>query len=98
MSAAQLLLATWLFTAVTLGTLTACSGRVALSDARQAPSERVLAFQTASPENGTLVVIRDGGPVGSGCYFAFYINRTLATRLDVGERARFFVEPGGVLL
>ena len=67
--------------------------------AKQAPPERVLAFQArlTGPE-GTLVVIRDAGFIGGGCYYAVSINGTTAARLDVGERSSFFVTPGEVLL
>lgn len=61
--------------------------------------DRVLAFQTPSGEKtATLTVVRDEGIVGSACYCAVYINQVLAARLDVGEFARFYVEPGEVLL
>jgi hypothetical protein len=82
-----------------LGFVTACATTpLTLTDAVQAPSERVLAFQTPRDYDGTLVVIRDEGFVLSGCFLALYINRTLAARLDVREVATFYVDPGEVLL
>ena len=70
-----------------------------LSSARQAPTDRVLAFQTTTGEKtATLIVIRDEGFYGSGCYYAVHINGVLAARLSVGEMARFYVEPGEIVL
>ena len=67
--------------------------------AKAAPSNRLLAFQDSNAEHaGTLVVTRDTGFGGSGCFYAVSINGTLAARLDVGETSRFFVSPGEALL
>jgi|SRR5258706_817321 len=70
--------------------------------AKPAPSDHLLAFQSARGGNnnnvGTLVVTRDEGFLGSGCYHAVYINKVLAARLAAGEFARFYVEPGETLL
>lgn len=67
--------------------------------AQAAPGERVLAFQTKrTPDAGTLVITRDTGFGGGGCFYAVSVNGTLAARLDVGETSRFFVDPGEVLL
>lgn len=72
---------------------------VPLSAARRAPPERVLAYQTGGGEtSATLTIVRDEGYLGSGCYYAVYINRIFAARLDVAEYARFLVEPGEVLI
>lgn len=70
-----------------------------LEDAKQIPAERVLAFQTSDDmKTATLTVIRDKGFVGSGCYTALWINQILAARLGTKEVAKFFVEPGELLL
>lgn len=80
--------------------LAACATTpVPLLKAKPAPTERLLAFQgkSAGP-SGTLVVTRDAGFLGGGCYYALSLNGTLAARLDVGEQASFFIAPGEVLL
>lgn len=52
---------------------------VPLSEARQAPADRVLAFQSIDGEkSATLTVIRDEGFTGGGCYYALYINKVLS--------------------
>ena len=72
---------------------------VPLSEAKQAPMDRVLAFQmTGGDKTATLTVIRDEGYAGGGCYNSVYINKVLAARLDVAEYARFYLEPGEIVL
>lgn len=69
------------------------------TSANQVPTERVLAFQQKTQNTtATLVVTRDEGFLGGGCYYAVLINGTLAARLDVGETCRFFLTPGEILL
>jgi len=71
---------------------------VHINDAKLAPSDRVLAFQSADINKSTLTVIRDEGFIGSACYYGLWINNVLAARLDVAEYAKFHVEPGEILL
>lgn len=70
-----------------------------LSSALKAPPDRVLALQLATGDKtATLTVVRDEGFIGSGCYYAVHIDRVLVARLDVAEFARFYVEPGEIVL
>ncbi len=72
---------------------------VSVMQAKQAPVSRLPAFQTKLSETtSTLVVTRDAGFLGGGCYYTLSINGTLAARLDVAKTARFFVVPGEILL
>ncbi len=72
---------------------------VSMSAAKQAPADRVLAFQLATGDKtATLTVIRDIDFGYSACYLAVHINGVLAARLDEAEFARFYVEPGEILL
>lgn len=72
---------------------------VTSSRAISVPPERITAFQEKTTQaTATLVVTRDEGYVGSLCYLAFSIDKVLAARFEVGETARFFVEPGEHLL
>jgi hypothetical protein len=67
--------------------------------ATPAPNERILAFQQKTPSTtATLIVTRDEGFKGSGCYCSLFVNGTLAARLDAGETSRFFLAPGEILL
>lgn len=72
---------------------------VPMSAAKQAPPDRVLAFQiTGGDKTATVTVIRDEGYIGSGCFYAVHIDKVLAARLDVAEYARFYVQPGEIVL
>jgi len=72
---------------------------IASSVAKSTPSERLLAFQQKTPSTtSTLIVTRDEGFIGSGCFYSLAINGILAARLDVGETSRFYLEPGEILL
>ena len=72
---------------------------VSPASATGVPAARLFAFQDPTPErNATIIVTRDSGFLGSGCFFSFTINGVHAARFDVGETARFYVPPGEVLL
>jgi hypothetical protein len=72
---------------------------VPVSSALAAPADRLLAFQDVPPgPSGTLIVTRDKGFGGSGCYYSFFINDILAARLAVAETAKFYVAPGELVL
>jgi hypothetical protein len=81
----------------------ACAGcastPTAPANMSQAPRERLLVYQGKTADaSGTIVVTRDEGFGGSGCFYAVSINGTLAARLAVSETATFFVPPGEILL
>jgi hypothetical protein len=70
-----------------------------IGEAKQAPQGRLLAYQEKNVNTtGTLVITRDAGFVGGGCYYGVSINGIFAARLDVGETSRFFLIPGEILL
>ena len=72
---------------------------ISASSAKGVPTDRLRAYQEqSSPDDATLIVTRDVGRAGSGCYSGFMINGKLAARFDVGETARFHVPPGELLL
>jgi hypothetical protein len=72
---------------------------IAVPQAIQTPPERIFSFQKPTIENfGTIVVIRDEGFLGGGCYFSLYINSLFSARMNPKEIARFYVEPGEILL
>ncbi len=68
------------------------------SQATPVPANRLMGFQAPEADSGNLIVTRDQGYLGSGCFYALSINGALAARMDVGESARFFVPPGELLL
>ncbi|CAE6911832.1 3-isopropylmalate dehydratase [Pseudomonas marincola] len=60
--------------------------------------DRFLAFQEPGENTGELVVNRDYGFMGGGCYIAVKVDRSVAARIAVGESARFNVSPGNHIL
>lgn len=72
---------------------------VPVSQAIPVNQDRLLAFQVApSTPHGTLVVFRDVGFIGGGCFYAFSVNGKLAVRLGVGEVATLYVPTGELLI
>jgi len=63
-------------------------------DIEPVPAERVLAYQQPLDNAGEVVVTRDFGLRGGGCYIAVLIDRELAARIHVGEVVRFQVPAG----
>lgn len=59
------------------------------------PADRMFAYEQAEQAAaGTVVVNRDMGFLGGGCYVAFKLDRKVVARLGIGEVARFNVAPG----
>lgn len=64
------------------------------NELRVAPADRLLAFQDPAGGDATLIVTRDRGFLGGGCYLAVFIDGKESARLDTGERAMFHVPSG----
>lgn len=58
------------------------------------PAERLSAWQQTLTASSELVVDRDIGMLGGGCYVALMIDREPAALLAVGEVASFHLPPG----
>lgn len=81
--------------AVSLILLAGCSSyRAEPGHITQVPADRLLAFQEPVEGGGQIVVNRDMGGLGSGCYIAVHVDRQLAARIGIGEVASFQVPPG----
>lgn len=86
---------------LTLLTMTGCATEAVLpSQAKQTPSERLLKYQEQSKETkSVLIVVRDKGFLGSGCYTGVYLNDEKSAILNPGKRRRFIcVQANGMLL
>lgn len=80
---------------ISLLSLTACSSWQAdPEDVVPVPADRVLAYQEPLPDAGEVVVTRDFGWRGGGCYIALMIDRELVARVHVGEVVRLQVPAG----
>jgi hypothetical protein len=58
------------------------------------PEDRLLAFQEAQENGAQIVVNRDFGLMGGGCYVAIEVDRKVAARIGMGEVATFQVPTG----
>lgn len=86
--------------AVAVALLAGCStSAVSPSEAKPVPKDRILSF-TAKPKEayGTVIVTRDTGFMGGGCFVAIHIDGKLAARIDTGEVARFYLPAGDHLV
>lgn len=61
---------------------------------RAVPAERLLAYQQPLEGGGQILVNRDLGMLGGGCYVAVLVDRQVAARIGIGESARFQVPAG----
>ncbi|TBU72134.1 3-isopropylmalate dehydratase [Phytopseudomonas daroniae] len=88
-----------IFTVLPLLALAGCSSYQADPDKVTAvPAERLLAYQAPVSGGGEVVVNRDLGLMGGGCYVAVLVDRKIAARIAVGEEARFQVPAGNRIL
>ena len=75
--------------------LAGCSSwKAAPEDIRPVPAERLLGYQAPLSAGGELIVTRDFGGMGGGCYVAVLVDRTVAARIGVGEQVLFHVPTG----
>jgi hypothetical protein len=64
------------------------------AEATRVPPDRLLAFTDRKDGYASVVVTRDAGLMGGGCFIGLVISGTLAARFDPAETAEFFVPPG----
>src|SRR5471032_1498791 len=80
---------------VPLLVLVGCSSTSADRDkVKPVPADRLLAYQAPVDNAGEIVVNRDVGMIGGGCYVAISIDHTVAARIGIGEEAHFKVPAG----
>ncbi|MHC8354257.1 hypothetical protein ACYZTL_03205 [Pseudomonas sp. LB3P81] len=85
--------------AVLCVTLVGCSTTAVPVDvAVAAPSERVMLYQKNGPDMGRLVLVRDSGMLGSGCFASLFVDGERAARLDTKEKVVFYLPAGEHLL
>ena len=64
------------------------------ADIKPVPEERLRGYQVPVANGGELVVTRDFGLRGGGCYVAVKVDRQLAARIHVGEQVHLQVPAG----
>lgn len=81
--------------ALGLSLLAGCAtSPVPVDEAEQAPASRVTGYQSEVTGGGHIVVTRDSGFPGGGCYATVYINGDPVARLNPKEKASFNVPSG----
>ncbi|WP_166359853.1 3-isopropylmalate dehydratase [Pseudomonas akapageensis] len=84
-----------LYAVLPLLALAGCSSfRADREHVTQVPTDRLLAYQQPIEGGGQIVVNRDVGMLGGGCYVAILIDRQVAARIGIGEEASFQVPAG----
>ena len=73
--------------------VTGCStGPTKMAESKPVPPERIYAFDKyIDGPSATMIVTRDKGYVGSGCFYGFRIDGVLAARIDPKETVTFIV-------
>ncbi len=67
--------------------------------ASMVPPQRMMGFLHAGKRPAAqLVITRDAGLLGAGCYYSVYINELFAARMDAAETASFVVPAGKVVV
>ncbi|HEX5842640.1 MAG TPA: 3-isopropylmalate dehydratase [Pseudomonas sp.] len=75
--------------------LAGCSSwQAAPEHVKPVAAERLLGYQQPLAQAGQLVVNRDFGGMGGGCYVAVLVDRRVAARIGMGEVASFQVPVG----
>jgi len=75
--------------------LAGCSSwKPAQEEITQVPADRLLGYQAPLAKGGQLLINRDFGGMGAGCYVAVLVDRKVAARIAVGEQVRFQVPVG----
>lgn len=69
-----------------------------LSEAKYTPKERILGFDNRVDNYANLVLIRDKGFVGSGCYINVFINGNEAAKLETKEYVSLYAPSGNILV
>lgn len=75
--------------------LAGCSSFQAAPDhVKTVPADRWLAYQQPLEGGGQILVERDLGLLGGGCYVALLVDRQVAARIGMGESVRLQVPAG----
>ncbi|MEX6501039.1 3-isopropylmalate dehydratase [Pseudomonas zhanjiangensis] len=75
--------------------LAGCSSfQAAPGHGKTLPAERWLAYQQPVEGGGQILVAREFGLLGGGCYVALLVDRQVAARIGIGESVRLQVPAG----
>jgi hypothetical protein len=72
---------------------------VPYSEAILTPNDRIYEFQKQNEKNiSSVVLLRDEGFFGGKCYHGVWFDGKLAAKMEPGEKASFYLEPGEHIL
>lgn len=84
-----------LIAGLALAALAGCaSSPVPYEDAKPAPADRVYSYQSQAGGDSNIMVTRDSGFAGGGCFATIFLNGKPVARLNPSERASFVVPAG----
>lgn len=84
-----------IFSAISSGcTMFVRTEPVAFEKTKPVPAERVLAFQESRTGYAKVIITRDNGFMGGGCFLGVTANSVLIGRFDTEESATFFMPAG----
>ncbi|WP_265553590.1 membrane lipoprotein lipid attachment site-containing protein [Serratia grimesii] len=83
------------FVAVAIAIISGCATKAVLpNQAKLAPKERVFKYQSPLVDSAKLIIVRDSGFLGGGCFFGVYVDGERAAKLNPGERVNFYLPAG----
>lgn len=83
------------FIALTALALAGCATQAPKqSQIKPVPADRALAYQSASGGDATIIVTRDVGFAGGGCFAGLYLDGDLVAKMDTGERISLYLPSG----
>lgn len=83
------------FIVLTVLALTGCATQAPMQNQiKPVPADRALAFQSQGDGDATIIVTRDVGLMGGGCFAGVYVDGALVAKMDTGERANLYVPSG----
>ncbi|MWP48524.1 MULTISPECIES: hypothetical protein [unclassified Gilliamella] len=79
--------------------LSGCSTTpLSLNEIKDVPGERIFGYQNKVDNYANLVLIRDKGLVGSGCYINVFINGQEVAELETRERVSLYAPSGNIII
>lgn len=75
--------------------LSGCATQAVLpNQAKLAPQERIFKYQSPLADGAKLIVVRDSGFLGGGCFFGVYVDGERTATLNPGDRVNLYLPAG----
>ncbi|RYM60033.1 hypothetical protein BSR03_16405 [Serratia proteamaculans] len=80
---------------IAIAFLSGCATQAVFPDqARPAPKERIFKYQSPIKDGAKLIIVRDSGMLGAGCFAGVYIDGVRSASLNPGERVDLYLPAG----